>query len=408
MWFNSRSIRASWFLAVEIVLSTMSPITLTIMAADAAPAAKHNTLTKEEIADGWILLFDGETMFGWEPGSKADWKVTEGQIGVTTGEAGLLHTTCEFADYRLKVDFRAPQETNSGIFLRTPAVPKDPKSDCYELNIADPKISPFPTGSFVGRKKGTADAKPGEWHSYDLTVEGGRFIVQLDGKQVIDYEDAKSLPRGFIGLQYNMGAAQFRNVKLKPLAQKSLFNGQDLTGWKPFVGEKQKSVITVAKPGEFNIKNGPGQLESEVQFADFTLQLDVFSNGKSLNSGVFFRSIPGEFQNGYECQIQNGFKDDDRTKPADCGTGGIYRRQNARKVVSNDFEWFTMTLCTNGPHVAAWVNGYQVSDWTDTRSAHNNPRNGTKVEPGTLIIQGHDPTTDLSFRNLRAVELPKK
>ena len=56
-------------------------------------------------------------------------------------------------------------------------------------------------------------------------------------------------------------------------------------------------------------------------------------NGKALNSGIFFRCIPGQYQNGYEAQIQNGFKDDDRTKPVDFGTGAIYRRVPARKVV---------------------------------------------------------------------------
>jgi hypothetical protein len=307
----------------------------------------------------------------------------------------------------LKVDFRAPQATNSGVFLRTVAAPKDPAVDCYELNIADPSISKFPTGSFVNRKLGSAKAAAGEWHSYDLTAEGGHFVVHLDGQQVLDYTDEKPLLRGFIGLQFNAGECEFRDIKLQPLHEKSLFNGTDLTGWKPFAGDRQKSVVTV-DDGAIHLKKGPGQLESADQFADFTLQLDVFSNGKSLNSGVFFRSIPGDFQNGYECQIQNGYKDNDRTKPADCGTGGIYRRQNARKCVADDFTWFTLTLCTNGLHMAAWVNGYQVSDFTDARPANNNPRNGSKTGPGTFILQGHDATTDLSFRKIRAAELPKR
>jgi hypothetical protein len=55
-----------------------------------------------------------------------------------------------------------------------------------------------------------------------------------------------------------------------------------------------------------------------------------------------------------------------------------------------------------------WVNGYQVTDWTDERQPHKNPRNGLRLEKGTLQIQGHDPTTDLSFRNLRARELAGK
>jgi hypothetical protein len=92
----------------------------------------------------------------------------------------------------------------------------------------------------------------------------------------------------------------------------------------------------------------------------------------------------------------------------DCGTGGIYRRQNARKVVSNDFEWFTMTVLADGPHLSTWVNGYPVADWTDTRPPDSNPRKGLRTAAGTLIIQGHDPTTNLSFRNLRIQELPQR
>jgi Domain of Unknown Function (DUF1080) len=85
----------------------------------------------------------------------------------------------------------------------------------------------------------------------------------------------------------------------------------------------------------------------------------------------------------------------------------VYRRQPARKVVSDDFQWFHKTIVASGPHLATWVNGYQIADWIDTRPPHDNPRNGMKLGKGTIIIQGHDPTTDLSFRNLRAAEMAK-
>ena len=57
--------------------------------------------------------------------------------------------------------------------------------------------------------------------------------------------------------------------------------------------------------------------------------------------------------------------------------------------------------------MAVWVNGVQVSDWTDTRKPDPNPRRGLRLEAGTIMIQGHDPTTDLSFRNLRIVEMAR-
>src|SRR5436190_16479367 len=145
-----------------------------------------NTLTKEELADGWILLFDGETTYGWKASNNADWTVADGVISVSSGEKGLLCTTSEFADYVLKVDFRAGLETNSGVFLRTPAQPKDPRSDCYELNIADAAISPFPTGSFVGRQRCEAYRPNSEWQTFEAQIRGGRSTVKLDGRQVLD------------------------------------------------------------------------------------------------------------------------------------------------------------------------------------------------------------------------------
>ncbi|HUY35894.1 MAG TPA: DUF1080 domain-containing protein [Pirellulales bacterium] len=365
----------------------------------------HNALTPEELAEGWILLFDGETEFGWKGAKGANWKAAGGVISVSEGEPGLLSTSSEFGDYQLKVDFRAAPQTNSGIFLRTPPMPVDPAADCYELNIAADE-NPFPTGSFVKRRKTDGGHTTGRWQRYDVTARANRFTVRLDGRLVLDYTDPKPLGRGAIGLQLNSGAVEFRDIKLRPLGLEPIFNGRDLAGWHEFAGKP--SVFSVAERGELNVKNGPGQLESEARFADFLLQLEVFSNGKHLNSGIFFRAIPGEFWNGYESQIQNGFVGGDRTRPLDFGTGAIYRRQKARKVVPNDFEWFHKTLAVSGDHMAVWVNGYQVSDWTDTRAPNANPRNGLRREAGTLIIQGHDPTTDLSFRNLRAAETPAR
>lgn len=376
------------------------------LACAAARADEPNTLTTDELNDGWILLFDGQTDFGWKANGNANWKVADGVISVSSGEMGLLNTTSQFGNFVLKVDFRNPAGTNSGIFLRTPERPTDPAVDCYELNIAAEAVSPFPTGSFVKRKKAAPTIPSDQWRSFVATADGGHFTVMLDGKQVLDYVDPKPLARGFIGLQFNSGAVEFRNIKLKPLGLTSIFNGRDLVGWKVF--PNKASVFSVTPEGELNVKNGPGQLELEQQFADFVLQLEIFSNGKHLNSGIFFRNIPGQFQQGYESQIQNGYKDGDRSQPVDFGTGAFYRRQPARKVVSNDFEWFHKTLIVSGSHMATWVNGYPVSDWTDPRPPHENPREGLRLAPGTLSIQGHDKTTDLSFRKLRIAEIPPR
>ncbi|MBN2475024.1 MAG: DUF1080 domain-containing protein [Pirellulales bacterium] len=392
--------RAVWSTCLCLLLMVVP------LGALAADAAVPNTLSEQELADGWILLFDGETTFGWRAAHRANWAVVDGALTATEGEPGLLHTTSQFGDYVLKVDFRSEKQGNSGVFLRTSPDPTDVTARCYELNIADWGTNDWPTGSFVQRKKTEKAHDSADWQSFEIIADGAQFTVKLDGEVVLEYTDPKPLGRGFIGLQFRQGKIQFRNVKLRPLATKSLFNGKDLAGWRTY--PEMQSVFSVTPEGWLNVKNGRGMLESTGQYDDFTLQLEVFVNGRALNSGVFFRSIPGDPMNGYECQIQNGYVDGDRTKPQDCGTGGIFRRQNARKVVADDFQWFRMTLHADDRHMAAWVNGYQVSDWTDTRAPDANPRKGLRLDPGTLIIQGHDPTTDLSFRNLRIAGLPAR
>ncbi|NQT38678.1 MAG: DUF1080 domain-containing protein [Planctomycetes bacterium] len=394
-----------WKLSLLLLALPLSAAATPLWAAEAG----SNQLTSEELAEGWILLFDGQTLFGWKPADNADeinWTVADGVLTASEGKPGLLHTTSQFTDYQLKVDFRSAPGGNSGVFLRTSPKPADVTRDGYELNIADTADSEFPSGSFVNRRRCTGDHDSAEWQTFDVTATGGRFVVKLDGKTVLDYTEAKPLGRGFIGLQFRTGKIEFRNVKLKPLQLKSIFNGKDLAGWKTY--PDMLSVFSVTPEGWLNVKNGKGQIETEGSYADFTFQSEVFVNGKALNSGFFYRCIPGETMNGYEAQIQNGYLDDDRTKPRDCGTGGIFRRQDARRVVADDFTWFHNTIHAAGNHVAVWVNGYQVSDWTDHRDPDPNPRRGLRLEAGTIMIQGHDPTTDLSFRKLRIVELPPR
>jgi len=372
----------------------------------ASPGLELATLPDDELADGWISLFDGQTLFGWKAHGNADWQVVDKTIQVASGDKCLLCTTTRFDNYILKVDFRSEATTNSGIFLRTEPIvgPDDVTTKCYELNIA-PSDNPFPTGSLVKRQKVEGNYTGDDWRTYEVRVDGSRVVVKLNGEEILSYEDPQPITKGLIGLQHNEGKVAFRNIQLKPLGLESIFNGKDLDGWKTY--PEMDSKFSVTDEGWLNVKNGRGQLETEKSFGDFFLQFECISNAAELNSGIFFRCIPGDVMMGYESQIHNGYKDGDRTAPVDCGTGGIFRRQDARIVAADDLKWFHKTIVADGPHFGIWVNGMQVTDWTDTRKPDKNPRKGLRLDAGTIMIQGHDPTTDLSFRNLRILDQAK-
>ena len=365
-------------------------------------------LSREQFEAGWISLFDGHSLFGWKPNCETtNWSVQDGVIQADAGDPGMLMTTVELADYELQCDFRLEKGGNSGIFLRTLFDPQDASKDCYELNICDSHPE-FPTGSLAGRKKAEKKTdSDGQWNTFHVRLEGAQIQVKLNGDVVMDLTDTSETARqiGHIGLQMKEGKVEFRNVLLRPLGMKSIFNGKDLTGWREVPGSKSEFAVV---DGAIHVTNGAGFLETEKTWADFVLRADVKVNGEHLNSGIFFRAKPGTEEapsHGYEMQIHNGYVGGNRSKPKDHGTGAIFKRAMARWVVGNDDEWLTTLLIAHGPHFATWVNGYQVVDWTDTRKPDENPRKGLRLKPGHLSLQGHDPTTDLDFKNLQVVAL---
>ena len=370
-----------------------------------------NWLSEEELQAGWIRLFDGHTLFGWKSNSPLEWTAHEGVITAKSSDAadkGLLMTTTRFADYELSCEYRLQKGGNSGIFLRTPLNPTAPDIDCYELNMCDSRPQ-FATASLVGRQNpDKAVLGDGDWHGYRVRVEGPRITVRFDGEQVLEYTDNtdKPLTTGHIGLQMNGGKIEFRNVYLKPLGTKPLFDGSSLTGWHEVAGSKSQFEV---KDGTIHVTNGRGFLETDLTAGNFVLQFQAITNGEKLNSGVFFRAMKGTEDapsHGYEFQIHNGFKHGDRAQPVDHGTGGIFKRVSARRVVANDREWCSATLIADGTHISTWVNGTQVVDWTDERPRNDNPREGSRTEAGHFSLQGHDPTTDLGFRGLSLAETP--
>ena len=342
---------------------------------------KPNTLTPKEIADGWLLLFDGETTFGWKIDGTAE--VKDGVLVLGGAKPTTAVSTTMFASYELQM-----QTSGAGAIALhsikggSHSAGLNNQSSVVRMTV----VGSGEGGSFI---ENSTTADPNGAKTSITAATNGPAELRLE------------VPAG--------GSLSVKSLKLRPDGQKALFTGKNLDGWKVNAADPKRvaSKWDVTKDGELSLKNGPGDLVTEKEFDNFVLQLECKTLGKALNSGVFFRCIPGQYQNGYEAQIHNGFKDDDRTKPSDFGTGAVYRRIAARKVVANDNEWFTMTVAANGKHIATWVNGYQTIDWTDDRKESDNPRQGYRAAKGPISIQGHDPTTDILFRNIRIAELPK-
>jgi hypothetical protein len=377
--------------------------------------AQTNTLTPKEVSDGWLLLFDGETNWGWTAEGGAKWKIADGAIATDGGENGWLRTNTQFADYVLKLEFQTAPDGNSGIFLRSQKG-ADPHKSGYELQIFDTHPE-FPTGGIVGhapplRKSAIKDAK---WHAYEIVALGGRILVKLDGKKVLDYNGTKAAI-GYIGLQYNKDKPiQFRGIKLQPIGFAPIFNGKNLSGWQTVQPPKpppEPSEWSVKK-GQIHVLKGGGQLETKAQFDDFILQLDIRANSADPkfhpNSGIFLRGKPNTYWSGYEIQIRNEFKDNDRTKPVDTGSGGLYFHQPARRVIPSDNQFYTQTVVAQGRHIASWVNGFPVTDWDDPYpEGDGGPRNKQALlKAGPISLQAHDPKTNLDFKNIRVKSLNK-
>jgi hypothetical protein len=374
----------------------------TIFLLSVGSGGEPELLASALVRDGWIQLFDGSSLYGWTATSDANWTVRDKTLVVDSGEPGFLRSNSEFADFELSLEFDAGRQTNSGVFVRSSVVPLDPKADCYEINIA-PDTNPFPTGSVVAHERSELPVpfKAG-WRTMHVVCRDMELCVSIDGAPAVRLGEASARRRGHILLQYNTGRVRFRKIRIHPLKMQPIRIDMQLTHWQQY--PSMAGRFSARSDGTLHVSGGPGQLETTTSHADFVLQLECRTNADNLNSGVFFRCIPGDRMMGYESQIHNGF-DHDPTTPLDGGTGAIFRRCNARRIVARDREWFIKTIAANGPHFAVWVNGYLVSDWTDDRAPDPNPRKGVRLEPGTIMLQAHDPTTDVDFRNFRIQDL---
>ena len=381
--------------------------------------AADNNISRAEAQEGWILLFDGQSSFGWTRQGKGNWKIANSVLSFDGGDPGVLQTNAAFSDFILKLDFRSSSDPDSAVLLR---ISKDgpPQETGYELRLDD-SDSKWPAGSVVKMFKADGKLQLNQWHTLEAELSADHISVKIDKRKAGEASDAKS-KAGFIALAGNKGSAiEFRNIKLKPIGTRALFNGSDLSGWKsvgetpanPKGGGLFKKFGKVFKPGEGKPKEaewtvangvihgmkGPGQLESQAAYDDFVLQIDIQVNSKNKKqhpkTAVLVRSDPGKFQTGYEMQIEN-----------EVATGGIAGFK-PRQLLGSDNEFFTETIAARGRHFQIWVNGYPVNEYDDTRPEGMAPKKEARTAAGAIALLAPDGDSNLDFKNIKIEALPQ-
>ena len=220
-------------------------------------ARADNTLTAEEQAAGWQLLFNGQNLKGWRPYGKptagadaigSGWKVENGVLKKLAGvKGGDIITEKKYDDFEFAWEWRLEKDANNGIkYMVTEARPQAPG---YEYQMLDDQSDKWKklhakalTASFYEVLPPAADKplKPaGEWNSSRLVVQGNQVEHWLNGKKVLAYElgsDAvkagvadskfKKYPdfgtklTGHIMLTDHQDEAWYRNIKLRELPAK--------------------------------------------------------------------------------------------------------------------------------------------------------------------------------------------
>jgi hypothetical protein len=155
----------------------------------------------------------------------------------------------------------------------------------------------------------------------------------------------------------------------------SLFNGQDLTGWKP-TGNAQWRVERGAIVGTQGENNAPGDLFTEESYADFLLTV-TYRAEWPCNSGVWFRYQSAK--QAYQADILEWPDPVCYSGTVYC-PGKMFIAMNTDKDLVDREGWNTISVQAEGDHIQVWLNGHQVADVHDDTS--DTGRIGFQVHPG--------------------------
>jgi hypothetical protein len=189
----------------------------------------------------WRPLFAGQDMNGWEHVGPGEFTLEDGNL-VTHGGMGLLWYTGEkLGNCVIRIVYKRgdSERGNSGVFIRIPEAPKDPWFPVhhgYEVQIEDEGDEFHRTGAIYSMSRAdTFPASQDGWNTLEITLDGQRTAVTVNGKVVNDFDAATAQiperkryyepqrgPRpgqGYFGLQNHDGNSVllFKEVSVRPL-----------------------------------------------------------------------------------------------------------------------------------------------------------------------------------------------
>jgi len=196
-------------------------------------------------AQDWKQLFDGKDLTGWKHVGPGEMTVKDGVIS-THGGMGLLYWAGgKLGDCVIRVVFRMRDHNdNSGVFIRIPIEPREPWMPVhygYEVQIDNEpeKVNEdeyHVTGTLYSLTRPLArPGKPGpEWNTMEITLDGPRTSVLVNGVKVTEYSEGDPVPPkkfdfepergprpndGYIGLQNHSDTdvVFFKEVVVKTL-----------------------------------------------------------------------------------------------------------------------------------------------------------------------------------------------
>jgi cytochrome c len=164
-------------------------------------ATETNSLSAEEKAAGFELLFDGKNITKWRKyrgeGVPKGWQVADQALVFIPGlDGGDLATKEQYGDFELRLDWRVQAGGNSGIMLRsreTRGASYETATECQVLDDAkhpDGKNPLTSAGSAYGlyapAKKMVNPANT--WNHLRVVYKGAHVEHWLNGVKIVEYE----------------------------------------------------------------------------------------------------------------------------------------------------------------------------------------------------------------------------